>query len=246
MPRPRPHAGELDHLTLQRVLTRSCEFQFPGAVVDDEVHCVIGQATDRRVAAVALVIRDCIAGHQRRGRGQLDLEAHVRRIEGDVAVSAGGGINLVSGAGTEALEVYRDARIGVANRVGELDPATAHRYLTEINQEVVHMAGLVDDLILLSRLDAHRLAVGEEQVDAVRLVRRLQQELAPIADTKGITLQLETPTTPLPPIQTNLNHAHVVVRNLLDNALKYTPTGGKVLITLVQQQAMVQLQELYW
>lgn len=125
---------------------------------------------------------------------------------------------------------------------GELDPATAQRYLAEINEEVVRMAGLVDDLILLSRLDAHRLAVGEEEVDVARLARRLQQELAPIATAKGIALQLEMPPLPVPPIQTNLNHLHVVVRNLLDNALKYTPPGGKVVVTVTQQQDLVQLQ----
>ena len=124
---------------------------------------------------------------------------------------------------------------------GELDPTTAQRYLAEINQEVVRMAGLVDDLILLSRLDAHRLAVGEEQMDAVRLVRRLQQEVAPLAAAKEITVQVATPVTPLPPLQTNLNHAHVVVRNLLDNALKYTPAHGQVVITITQQETMLQL-----
>lgn len=125
---------------------------------------------------------------------------------------------------------------------GELDPVTAQRYLAEINEEVVHMAGLVDDLILLSRLDAHRLAVGEEEVDAVRLVRRLQQDLAPTAAARGIALQLEMPTTPVPPIQTNMNHLHVVVRNLLDNALKYTQPGGNVVVTVAQQADMVRLQ----
>ena len=125
---------------------------------------------------------------------------------------------------------------------GELDPATAQRYLGEIHQEVVRMAGLVDDLILLSRLDAHRLAVGEEQVDTLRLLRRLHQELAPLAEAKGITLQIEPPAMPLPPIQTNLNHAHVVVRNLLDNALKYTAPGGQVVVKLAQQGELIQLQ----
>lgn len=125
---------------------------------------------------------------------------------------------------------------------GALDPVTAQRYLAEINEEVVHMAGLVDDLILLSRLDAHRLAVGEEEVDAVRLVRRLQQEMAPTAAARGITLQLDVPSTPVPPIQTNMNHLHVVVRNLLDNALNYTPAGGAVVVTVAQQGEMVQLQ----
>jgi len=125
---------------------------------------------------------------------------------------------------------------------GDLDPATTHRYLTEIHEEVVRMAGLVDDLILLSRLDAHRLAVGEEQVDASRLVRRLHQELAPLAESKGIALHFTPPASPIPPLQTNLNHLHVVARNVLDNALKYTPAGGQVTVALAQQGELVQLQ----
>jgi two-component system phosphate regulon sensor histidine kinase PhoR len=125
---------------------------------------------------------------------------------------------------------------------GELDSATAQRYTQEIHEEVVRMAGLVDDLILLSRLDAHRLAIGEEQVELTRLVRRVQQELAPLAEAKAITLRLEAPAIPLPPMQTNLNHLHVVVRNLLDNALKYTPTGGEVVAALAQHGDLIQLQ----
>jgi len=123
-----------------------------------------------------------------------------------------------------------------------LDPTIEKRYIAEIDREVAHMSGLVDDLILLSRLDAHRLAVGSEQVDAIRVVRSVQQELAPLIESKAITMQMIQPGAPLPVVQANLNHLRVVFRNLLENGLKYTPSGGTIVITLAQDNKFLYCQ----
>ncbi len=118
----------------------------------------------------------------------------------------------------------------------QLDHAIQTRYIAEIDREVAHMSGLVDDLILLSRLDAHRLAVGGEQIDIIRVIRSVQQQLSGLIANRAIAIQVNSPSTALPAVQANLNHLRVVMRNLLENGLKYTPTGGSIVITLAQER----------
>lgn len=125
---------------------------------------------------------------------------------------------------------------------GNLDSTTSTQYIAEIDSEVQHMSGLVDDLILLSRLDADRLAVGDQVVDLGRLVQSVQRDLAYIAERKKITLAFNESKQALSSVQANINHAQVVVRNLLENAIKYTPAGGRVTTSLTQIDDVVCLQ----
>jgi signal transduction histidine kinase len=69
----------------------------------------------------------------------------------------------------------------------------------------------------------------------------VQQELAALIERKAITVTVEQPSL-LPPVQTNLNHLRVVVRNLLENGVKYTPTGGTVVITLTKDGEFLRCQ----
>lgn len=119
-----------------------------------------------------------------------------------------------------------------------IEPAIQRRYLVEIDREVSHMSGLVDDLILLSRLDAHRLAVGTEEVDLHRVVRSARQELAPLINEKALEIDVD-PGAGMATVQANLNHLRVVLRNLMENSVKYTPHGGKITITIVPEGEMV-------
>ena len=92
----------------------------------------------------------------------------------------------------------------------------------------------MDDLILLSRIDAARLTVGQEQVDLKRLANVLVRDMQPLAEAREIELVLEDGPD-LPPIQANMNHLRVVFRNLLENALKYTPEQGHIRWYLSQE-----------
>lgn len=114
-----------------------------------------------------------------------------------------------------------------ALRDGHLDAATAQQYVVEIDDEVQRLGNLVQDLMMLSRLDSGRLEAGRERIDTVRLARQLLAEIAPQAESRSISLQLDTPPT-LPLVTAGQAHLVLVFRNLLNNALKYTPDGGRI------------------
>lgn len=108
-----------------------------------------------------------------------------------------------------------------------LDQETARRYIEEIDDEVARLGDLVQDLTLLSRFDAGRAELGQEQVDMLRFAVSMNDRMLPLAREKGITLSLTLPTEGLA-VRASLNHLSVIFRNLLDNAIKYTPDGGAI------------------
>lgn len=114
-----------------------------------------------------------------------------------------------------------------ALRAGTVSPEEQSQYVVEIDDEVVRLGRLVDELLLLSRLDAGRLTAGDEQVDARRLAQAVIRDLQGFAQSKGINVILDAPAD-LPPVQASYTFIQVVFRNVLDNALKYTPNGGRV------------------
>lgn len=114
-----------------------------------------------------------------------------------------------------------------ALRAGTVSPEEQAQYIAEIDDEVVRLGRLVDDLLLLSRLEAGRLTVADEQVDAARLAQAVIRDLHDVAQAKGIRVTIDAPAD-LPPVQANYSLVRVAFRNVLENALKYTPTGGHV------------------
>ncbi|GAB4273918.1 MAG: hypothetical protein Kow0080_21890 [Candidatus Promineifilaceae bacterium] len=127
-----------------------------------------------------------------------------------------------------------------ALRDGTVDEETARQYIIEIDEEVRRMGNLVQDLILLSRLDANRVEPGREQADIRHIVRSVVRALQPKADEKKLHLQVEMPQD-LPVMTANLSHVQIVVRNLVENAIKYTPDGGQVTIRCQHEDGYLRL-----
>jgi two-component system OmpR family sensor kinase len=114
-----------------------------------------------------------------------------------------------------------------ALRDGVLDEETSRQYIIEIDDEVTRLSGLVEDLILISRLDSGRLQAGHEEIDPIRFIQHLAQEFDPLLTEKALRLDLTLPDH-LPAIQASLSHLQVVFRNILTNTIKYTPPSGHI------------------
>lgn len=114
----------------------------------------------------------------------------------------------------------------------------ARQYIEEIAAESARLAGLVQGLTLLARLDADRIDLGRDEIDVVRFASVLCQQMRPQAEEQRISLVLSAPEEPIH-IHVHLTHLNVVFRNLLDNALKYTPEGGTVHWSLAREGEMI-------
>jgi signal transduction histidine kinase len=126
-------------------------------------------------------------------------------------------------AGIRAMiEALEDGVVG--------DPETVARYHRTIRREADRLAGLVDDLFELSRIQAGAVALQLERVALDELVSDAIAGASITATSKGIDL-LGSVGQPSPVVELSTPQMARAVRNLVDNAIRYTPAGGTVRIT---------------
>jgi two-component system sensor histidine kinase QseC len=85
-------------------------------------------------------------------------------------------------------------------------------------------------LLTLSRLDEHSSRDHLEPVDLVEVTRECCAEIAPAALAKNIDLEFSPP--PHAAINGLADMLRILLRNLLDNAIRYTPSGGRITVTI--------------
>ena len=107
------------------------------------------------------------------------------------------------------------------------DPETVARYYRTMGRETDRLAGLVDDLFELSRIQAGALRLELERIALDELVSDAVAGVSLAATTKGVQLRGNV-TSPTPIVELSIPEMARVVRNLLDNAIRHTPRGGTV------------------
>lgn len=101
--------------------------------------------------------------------------------------------------------------------------------LENATQGADRMTHLVEQLLTLSRLDEYTSQAHLEPVDLVELARNSCADIAPNALAKNIELSFNP--EPCPQIDGQADLLQVLLRNLLDNAIRYTDKGGAVTVT---------------
>ncbi len=110
------------------------------------------------------------------------------------------------------------------------DAVAREDFLKVMADQAERMSKLVQDLLSLSKIEmnAHNLPTGK--VDILRLIRTEKQHFEWPAEEKKLTLRLKL-SDGLPPVRGDENELAQVVRNLLGNAIKYSPPATEITIT---------------
>lgn len=118
-----------------------------------------------------------------------------------------------------------------AEMLGQVRPEEIPRYQAIIENEVEHMVHLVSDLLDMSRAHTGKLRIERQAVDLVAILDEAIDACRPAMDKR---LQHFSVQAPARPIQLNADPVRLaqILRNLLDNASKYTPDGGEIRLSL--------------
>ncbi len=111
------------------------------------------------------------------------------------------------------------------------DAAARERFLGIMQAQADRMARLVADLTSLSRIELDEHVQPRGVVDLALVVGEVVEAAAPLGPSRDIQLQWSPPSGPVA-IRAERDQVVQVVQNLLDNAMKYSPTGGDVRIEL--------------
>lgn len=103
--------------------------------------------------------------------------------------------------------------------------------LTWILHEIERLQRLVTDIQNLSRIEAGQFALDLQKFELATIIERTVTELQPQAQSKNITLTAVQPSTPIL-VHADADRSTQILLNLIGNAIRYTPEGGKIDISV--------------
>lgn len=113
------------------------------------------------------------------------------------------------------------------------DAAARERFLGVMAAQAARMARLIDDLMSLSRIELNEHIAPEGRLDVVLAVLDVIDALAPLAAERGVKLQTKLVERGVANVTGDRDQILQVAQNLIDNAAKYSPSGGTVEIEVV-------------
>jgi two-component system phosphate regulon sensor histidine kinase PhoR len=112
------------------------------------------------------------------------------------------------------------------------DPPARERFLVIMKTQAHRMTRLVDDLLSLSRIELREHMAPTEAVDLAWIARQMVETQSPLARERGVELTLEAEGSHRVPGERD--ELLRVVENLVENAVKYGRSGGRVVVTVTR------------
>jgi signal transduction histidine kinase len=117
----------------------------------------------------------------------------------------------------------------------------ADRERTVIERQVAHLTRLVDDLLDVSRIARGKVELKIELVEMAEVVVKAIEMASPLLEQRAHALELDVPRLGLM-VKGDSTRLAQVVSNLLTNAAKYTPAGGRIAVTAARRADAVELR----
>jgi two-component system, OmpR family, sensor histidine kinase BaeS len=203
---------------------------------------------------IARPIRDLTAATQAIAQGELGRQVEVRTRDevGELARS----FNQMSSDLAQATALRRrmtadiahDLRTPLSALLGYTEALNEGKFegspeiYSVLHQESQHLQRLVDDLHTLSLADAGELPLHRQPTAPEALLERVARAHAAQANARKITLSVQTEPKPLSTVEVDPERMVQVLGNLIRNAFRHTPPGGKVTLSAEQQQNQIYLR----
>jgi signal transduction histidine kinase len=113
--------------------------------------------------------------------------------------------------------------------------------LAVMHTEAQHLSRLIEDLKVIALADAGELPLAQQHITPQVLLRQAAEAQRVQASQQEIQLQVDLPEN-LPPVLVDADRMAQVLGNLLNNALRYTPPGGTIILRARQEAGQVLLQ----
>ncbi|OKJ74910.1 histidine kinase [Streptomyces sp. CB02460] len=173
---------------------------------DGEDTAPVVVAADNEIGRLAATFND-MSAHRAR------LEAQRKAMVSDVAHELRTPLSNIRGW----LEAAQDG-------VADPDP----EFIAFLHTEAVQLQHIIDDLQDLAQADAGALRLHPEPVDVAELLGQVAAAHQARADAAGVALGVRPPDRPLPALSADPVRLRQAVGNLVSNAVRHTPEGGKV------------------
>jgi PAS domain S-box-containing protein len=129
-------------------------------------------------------------------------------------------------------------------RIKSADDSTQEWSRNVIDRQLTQLTRLVDDLYDVGRITSGKITLHKEPVEINAAVLRAVESVQPLADARGHALDVRLARDPLL-VDGDLARLSQVVLNLLNNAIKYTPDGGRIEVEVAAEAdlAMVRVKD---